>query len=253
MVVAQFLDRHRGTPEPEARRDRRQIGRHEDVGLQPLDRRWRAAQRDADIAETLMRQAPDHAMHQRRHIEAEQILRPQRGEVPRPVGEDVLADDADVGEARQQQRIGPDHDAANHAGDGAAGGAAPPDQAAEKRRRQLRDGREGEQADRGKLGVAGRAVIEVGEQEDAEDRQPAHREQHRAEILVAAEQRLAPLQHQRHDDVVRYHDRQRHRFDDHHGGRRRQAADEGGNRHQVRAVLQRQSQHEHVAVDRAGA
>ena len=39
-----------------------------------------------------------------------------------------------------------------------------------------------EQADRGKLGVAGRAVIQVGEQQDAEDRQPPHREQQRADI-----------------------------------------------------------------------
>ena len=35
----QFLDRHRGAPEPEARRDRRQIGRHE--------QRWPAAARSA--------------------------------------------------------------------------------------------------------------------------------------------------------------------------------------------------------------
>ena len=46
---------------------------------------------------------------------------------------------------------------------------------------------------------------------------------------------------------------ERHRFDDHHGGRRRQAADEGGDGQHVRAGLQRQRQHEHVAVDLAGA
>ncbi len=45
----EFLHRHRRAPEPEARRDRRQIRRHKDVGLHPLDRRRRAAQREADI------------------------------------------------------------------------------------------------------------------------------------------------------------------------------------------------------------
>ena len=79
----EFLHRHRGAPEPEARRDRRQIRRHEDVGLQPLDRRGRAAQGEADIAQEIDRQAPDHAVHQRRQIEPEQVLRPQRGEIPR--------------------------------------------------------------------------------------------------------------------------------------------------------------------------
>ena len=178
----QFFHRHRGAPEPEARRDRRQIRRHEDVGLQPLDRRGRAPQRHADIGDDVDGQAPDHAVHQRRQIEAEQMLRPQRGDGPWPVGEDVLADEADIGKARQQQRIGPDRDAAGHAGDGAAGGAAAPDQTAEKRRRELGDGGEREQADRGKLGVARRAIIEVGEQDDAEDRQAAHGEQQRADI-----------------------------------------------------------------------
>ncbi len=51
-------------------------------------------------------------------------------------------------------------------------------------------------------------------------------EQQRADILALGEQRLAPLQHQRHHDVVRHHDGERDRFDDHHRGRGRQAADE---------------------------
>ncbi len=134
----------------------------------------------------------------------------------------------------------------------ARGGSAP-DQSAEKRRRELGDRGEREQADRGKLGVTRRAIIKVGEQDDAEDRQAACGQQQLADIVIAAEQADAPLQHQRHDDVVRHHDRQRHRFNDHHGGRSRQASDEGGYGDRVRAVLQRQRQHKHVAVDAAGA
>ena len=161
----QFLDRHRGAPEPEARRDRRKLGGHEQVGLQPLDRRRRAPQREADIGEDVDGEAPHHAMHQRRQVEPEQLLRPQQRRCPTgPCGEDVVADEAEVGEARQQQRIGPDQDAGDHAGHGAARGAAPPDQAAEEGRRELRDRREGQQADRRQLRVAGRAVIHIGEQ-----------------------------------------------------------------------------------------
>ena len=251
--AGQFLHRHRGAPEPEARRHRRQIRRHENIGLQPFDRRGRAAQREADIANQIERQAPDHAVHQRRDFQPEQMLRAQHRQAPRPVGEDALADHADVGESRQQQRIGPDQDAGAHAGDGAVGGGAPPEQPAEKRRRQLRDGREGENADGEKLGVAGAAVIHIGEQQDDEDRQPPHREQQQADIAASRDQRLAPVQHQRHDDVVRHHDRQRHQFHDHHGGGRRQAADESHDGQHAGAGLQRQRQHEHVAVDLAGA
>ena len=108
-------------------------------------------------------------MHERRQVEAEQRLRPQKAESPRAVGQDARADDAGVGNARQQQRVAPDQDAGAHAGDGAEGGAAPPDQAAEKRRRQLRHGGERQQPDRGELGLAGRAIVDVGEQQNDED------------------------------------------------------------------------------------
>ena len=103
----------------------------------------------------------------------EQALRPQRFDAPRALGEHALADDADVGEGRQQQRIGPGQDAERHAGDGAARGGAAPDQAAEERRRELRDGGEGQDADGGELRLAGEAVVHVGEQQDREDRDAA--------------------------------------------------------------------------------
>ncbi len=59
------------------------------------------------------------------------------------------------------------------------------------------------------------------------------------------------LQHQRHHDVVRDHDRKRDAFHDHHGGGRRQASDKDGDAEQGRISLHRQRQHIHVAVDRA--
>ena len=104
--------------------------------------------------------------------------------MPNGPGVEDAADDAGVREARQQQRVGPDQDADRHAGDRAARGAVAPDQAAEERRRELRDGGEGQQADRGELRLAGRAVIQIGEQQDDEDREPPHREQQRADVLA---------------------------------------------------------------------
>jgi hypothetical protein len=251
-ALREFLDGYRRAPQPEARRDRREIRRHKGVGLQPLDRRRQPAQRESGIAQAIDGQAPDHAVHQRRQIQAEQMLRPQHVQAKGAVDQDALTDKTDIGERRQQQRIGPHGNAGAHAGDGAGGGAAPPVQAAEKRRRQLRDRGEGQNADGEKLRLAGRTVIHVGHQQNGEDRQPPHRQQQGADIVAAADQGFAPLQHQRHDQVVRHHDRQRHRFHDHHGGRRRQAADEGDNGEDVGAGLQRQRQHEHVAIDRAG-
>ena len=108
-------------------------------------------------------------MHQRRQVEAEEGVRLQHGEPERAVREDAAVEQAGVGEARQQQRVGPDEDADRHAGDRAARGAAPPDQAAEEGGRELRHRREGEEPDRGELGVTGEAVIEVGEQQDGDD------------------------------------------------------------------------------------
>ena len=190
-------------------------------------------------------------MHQRRQIEAEQMLRPQRGDVPGAGGEEIGGDQPGIGDARQQQGIGPDGEADAHAGDRAGGGGTAPDQTANERGRELRHRGERQQADRGELGVAGRAIIEIGEHHDAEDRQPAHLQHGRTEI-VRAFGRAAPVEQERHHDVVRHHDRQRDRLDDHHRGRRRKAADERRQRQHMRVGGERQSEHEHVAVDAAG-
>ena len=176
------------------------------------------------------------------------MLRAQPREAERAEREDVLADQAGVGEARQHQRVEPDEDAGGHAGERAARGAVAPDEAAEEGRRKLRHRGERQQPDRGKLRVAGRAVIHVGEHQDHEDRDPPHREQQRADVLAARQDRLAPLQHERHHDVVRRHDGERDGLDDHHRGRGRQSADEGDEREHFVAGRERQVEHEHVAV-----
>ena len=83
----------------------------------------------------------------------------------------------------KEQRIGPNQDAGGHAGNGAASGAAPPDQPAEEHGHQLCDGGKRQQPDRGELRRAGRAVVDVGEEQDREDRDAAHQQELRAGIV----------------------------------------------------------------------
>jgi hypothetical protein len=90
-----------------------------------------------------------------------------------------------VEEARQEQRVDPHRNADQHAAHGASRGRALPEQAAEKRRRKLRDRRKRQQADRRQLGLAERAIVEIGHRHDGEDRKAARAEQEVAEILLA--------------------------------------------------------------------
>ncbi len=168
------------------------------------------------------------------------------------MGQDAGIDEAGVGEARQQQRIGPGQNAGRHAGDRAARGRAPPDQAAEKGGSELGHGRKGQQPDRGELGVAGRAVIQIGEQQDREDGEPAHGEQQRSDVGGSGHIGFAALEHHRHHDVIRHHDGERDRFDDHHRGAGRETAHEGDDRQDVGTGDERQRQNIHVAVDLVG-
>ena len=177
----QFFDCDGGTPQAETRH-RREARRHEQIGLHALDRGRRAAEREADIGENIERQAPEHAMRQWRQIQAEQRLRAQHRQAERTIGQDRRADEARIRDIRQQQRIGPDQDADDHSADGAARGGLPPDQSAEKGRCKLRHRREGEKTDGRELRLADRAVIEIGEDQDREDRDAPHGQQQRADI-----------------------------------------------------------------------
>src|SRR4029453_12118497 len=68
--AGEFLYRHRGTPQPEARRDRREIGRHKSVGLQALYRRRLPPQRETNVEKDIKQKAPGDPVHQWRQIEA---------------------------------------------------------------------------------------------------------------------------------------------------------------------------------------
>ncbi len=193
-------------------------------------------------------------MGERLRVDAEQCLRPQFLKAEQAEIEDCPVEDPRGDEARQQQRIGPDSDADGEPGDRAARGRALPEQPTEEGRRELRDGRERQQPDLHELCLAGRVIVEIGEQQHAEDRESAGAQQKLAHVLAVgalAEHRAdaAAAQNQRHHDVVRHHDGERDALHDDHGGRGGEAADEGEQRHGVGAGGERQRQHEHIAVD----
>jgi hypothetical protein len=66
------------TPAPERRRDRRQRVGYEQIRLQSFDRRRPLRERHHDVGQDVERERPQHAMHQRRQIGAEQCPRTQR-------------------------------------------------------------------------------------------------------------------------------------------------------------------------------
>src|SRR5262245_18987352 len=61
----QFLDRYRGAPQPKARRDWREVGGDEEVGLQSFDRGRCPSKREHHIGKSIERKAPDYAVGER--------------------------------------------------------------------------------------------------------------------------------------------------------------------------------------------
>ena len=109
------------------------------------------------------------------------------------------------------------------------------------------------QADGGKLRLAGRAVIHVGEQQNGENRQPPHREQQRADILAAADAALS--RRCSTSGMMRSFDTMIESATD-STITMAVAADSPPTKaamvRMLEPALQRQRQHEHVAVDLAG-
>ena len=179
---AQIVDGDAGPKKPEARRDRSVVGADEGRRLQPLDGVHRPQQREADIGEEVEREAPQHAVGQLRQLEPQERGRLQQRDPERALLDEAGPERALEREARKEQRVAPDREADGEPGARAERRAARPEQAAEEGRRDLRHGREGEEADRGERGVARRPVIGVAEEDHDEDRDPPHAEHEAAEV-----------------------------------------------------------------------
>ena len=187
--------------------------------------------------------------------ESEQLLRSQPVDAERSAQQPRVVEPAGLGEGRQQQGVDPHREAEQQAGLHALAAGTAPVQAADQRRRELRDRRERHQAEGRQRGVtAAHPVIAVGHGRETEDRDPADPEHGRGDVAVVALRPAAPEQ-RRHHQVVGDHGRQRHAGDDDHAGGRGEAADVGEQRQQVAAFGQRQAQHQGVGgiAGRAGA
>ncbi|XUJ34860.1 hypothetical protein ACQ5SK_02635 [Bradyrhizobium japonicum] len=85
----------------------------------------------------------------------------------------------------EQQRITPDEKSDCDPDRRAGLVCVLPEQAADERRTELRDRDERQKTNHGQwIGLVDQAVHQIGEQQYAEDRQPAHRHQHRGHRLA---------------------------------------------------------------------
>jgi hypothetical protein len=197
-------------------------------------------------------------MHKLGQVGAEKGRGFQELVAERPMGDDIRPDAAVPRKAGQEESVRPDDKADHEAGAGAEGRSARPEQSAEKGGCDLGNGREGQETDGGEGRVARSPVIGVREKQHSHDRDAPDGEHEASEIRLAASCLVSrnarepfAAQHHRQNEVVRDHDGERHRFDDHHGCRGRKSSEEGGEGDEARAVLQRKRQDRHVAIDLA--
>ena len=105
----------------------------------------------------------------------------------------MLADHAGVGDARQQQRIGPNQDAGGHAGDGA--GAVPRRQTSPPKNAGANCAMAANDSSpiAASCAGAGRAIIDVSQEQDGKDRDAAHGQKLRAGVAWFAGARARRL------------------------------------------------------------
>ena len=196
--------------------------------LQPFDGLGRPQQRDRHERQHVGGDAPQHAVRQRIEAQVEQGVRRQKAKAERAFRHDGARQPAGLDDPWQQQRVGPHCKPGDDAGNGPARGGIAPQEAAEERRRELRDGSERDEADGGKaVRLAEQQIEQIAQQNDDEDGDPADGEQLPCHVLLAARIVEVPAQQERHHQPVADHDGERHGIDDHHGGGGRQAADKG--------------------------
>ena len=209
----------------------------------------RHAHEQADVGE----HAPEHAVGDVVEPgQPEELVGPEQAEAERPLGEEAGRQPARPGEGGEQQRVGPDREAAQQPGHRAGAGGAAPVEAAQDGRRELRHRGEGDEADGHQgVGLAGDPEVDVGQQQDGGDGQPADGDEQPREVapLVDA-QRREPEQH-RHDQVVADHGGEGDGLDDDHAAAGREPAQEGQQRQPLGLLGHGHGEHEGVGVDAA--
>src|SRR5262249_12379559 len=125
------------TPKPKTRSDRRELRRHENIGLQPLDRRRLPAQGKSDVTHDIEQETPGNTVDEWGQFKSEEMLGAQHDETPRPVSQDPPADRPELRERRKEPLVTPHEKAERQAGNGSASRRASPQQAAKESRREL--------------------------------------------------------------------------------------------------------------------
>ena len=245
----EFAGGGRRAPEPE--RLGFPAGPGEGARLGALERVRLAGQRKDDEGGDIGRERQNDAANQRARRKGDKRGRAQPGDCERSVPE--IRRQRGLGLDRgQEQEIDPGERSRRHAGDGAPGGAAPPEEAAEKGRTDLRDRGEGQKPDRSEPRLTGDALVGESERQNADDRDAADPQHQRADVAVGGSRfRHPPPQEKRHHQIVRDGDREREAVEHHHAGGGGNSADHREQRQPVRAGGERQRQNRKVAVDPA--
>ena len=139
----EFVGCHRAAPETERLPHGCALGANKKIGLQSLDGRHGARQREADEGDDVCRQAEQDAVDQRWQMCTKKARWPKPCDAHGPVADERSHEWNRAVEGGDQQRIGPDDDPSDETRDGATCIRPVPDQAAEKGRRNLRHGCKG--------------------------------------------------------------------------------------------------------------
>ena len=140
------------------------------------------SERDADVAADVREHAPEQAV---RDVVEARAARRAAAACSRSMPNDALRQERDrqpagLGERGQQQRVEPDQEAGGEPAHRAGARAAFPEDAADDRGRELRDGRERDEADRDqRVRFAGEVEVEVAQHQDQDDRAAPDAEQQR--------------------------------------------------------------------------
>ena len=208
-------------------------------------------QGNADVGAQIHQQAPHQTMGNLVEPgQAEQVLRTQQFDAEQTLGDKAVGQPARLGERRQQQGIGPQHEARRQTGQCAIPRAALPEQTADHHRRKLRYRGKGDQSDRHqRIGFSGDAEIQIAETENHGNGPASDFQQQPREVCARGQTQHRQAQQQRHHEVVADHGRQGDGFDDDHAGGRRQASNIDKQRQALLLMRHRQGQDECIGVN----
>ena len=241
-----------GPPAPEhgARSGRTLQHIDKQQGLAGLAARRRAPQRHPDIRHHIGQHAPEQRMREAvEPLQAKQLLGPQPGHAPGPVGDEAHVEPARLGNGGQHERVGPHHKARQQTRECAQAGSALPVHAAQHHGCKLRHGGKADEPDADQRVRLTREVkVHIAQHQHAQNGGAPDAQQKAREVLPAAAAQVAPAQQQGQHQLVADHGGDRHGLHDDHARGRRQPPDKRKQRQRVLPGRQRQRQHKILGI-----